>query len=90
MLADKDIMASLSSLTDDVDYWYTGSLAIPRGASTQQMYTSLITMTDTVNCFDNIKEAFKIANAQANRMDLIIVFGSFLTVSQIRSQLIKT
>jgi dihydrofolate synthase/folylpolyglutamate synthase len=90
MLADKDITASLSSLTDDVDFWYTGSLAVSRAASKQQMYTSLITMTDTVNCFDNIKEAFKIANAQANRVDLILVFGSFLTVSQIRSQLIKT
>jgi dihydrofolate synthase/folylpolyglutamate synthase len=83
-------MASLSSLTDDVDYWYTGSLAIPRGASTQQMYTSLIDMTGTINCFDNIEEAFKIANTQANKADLILVFGSFFTVSKIRAQLIKT
>ena len=90
MLADKDIMASLSSLTDDVDYWYTGSLAIPRAASTQQMYTSLIDMTGTINCFDNIEEAFKIANTQANKADLILVFGSFFTVSKIRAQLIKT
>lgn len=90
MLADKDITASLSSLTDDVDYWYTGPLAVSRAASKQQMHTSLITMTNKVNCFDNIEEAFKMANAQANIMDLILVFGSFFTVSQIRSQLIKT
>jgi dihydrofolate synthase/folylpolyglutamate synthase len=89
MLADKDITASLSSLTDDIDYWYTGPLAQPRAASKQQMYNSLTTITDTVNCFDNINEAFKMANKQAKAADLILVFGSFFTVSQIRTQLIK-
>jgi dihydrofolate synthase/folylpolyglutamate synthase len=89
MLADKDITASLSSLTDDIDYWYTGPLAESRAASSQQMYNSLINITDTVNCFDNINEAFKMASKQAKKNDLILVFGSFFTVSQIRRELIK-
>ena len=88
MLADKDISACLLSLKDDVDYWYAGALDVPRAASKETMQKKLAMFTNATNCFDNVDQAFKMANMQASSSDLILVFGSFFTVAQIRSQLI--
>ena len=87
MLGDKDISASLASLKDDIDFWYTGALDVPRAATTETMASKLALITNAVNCFDNVDEAFKMANKQAHSSDLILVFGSFFTVSKIRTQL---
>jgi len=88
MLGDKDISASLLSLKDDIDFWYTGSLGVPRAATKEIMKNKLEAFTQEINCFDNIDEAFKMANEQASSSDLILVFGSFFTVAKIRAQLI--
>ncbi len=90
MLGDKDISASLQSLKDDIDYWYTGALSVPRAASSETMQSKLTLISDNVNCFDNVDEAFKMANQQASCDDLILVFGSFFTVAKIRAQLVTT
>lgn len=87
MLGDKDISASVESLKDDIDFWYTGALSVPRAATKELMASKLALFTNAVNCFDNVDEAFKMANKQANSSDLILVFGSFFTVSKIRTQL---
>ena len=87
MLGDKDISASLESLKDDIDFWYTGALNVPRAATKEIMASELALITNAVNCFDNVDEAFKMANKQAHSSDLILVFGSFFTVSKIRAQL---
>jgi len=89
MLGDKDISASLASLKDDVDFWYTGALSVPRAATTSEIASKLALFTDKINCFDNVDEAFKMANQQANATDLILVFGSFFTVAKVRSQLLS-
>jgi dihydrofolate synthase/folylpolyglutamate synthase len=87
MLSDKDISASLQPLKDDVDFWYTGALSVPRAATLKTMASNLALFTQTANCFDNVDEAFKMANKQASKTDLILVFGSFFTVAKIRSKL---
>ncbi len=88
MLGDKDITNSLIALKDDVDGWYTSQLSVPRAASVDLMSENLNSFTNNINCFDNINEAFKIANQQANTHDLILVFGSFFTVAEIRQNLL--
>lgn len=88
MLGDKDISTSLLSLKDDIDFWYTGALSVPRAATKETMQNKLSAITEAINCFDNVDEAFKMANEQANSSDLILVFGSFFTVAKIRTQLI--
>lgn len=88
MLGDKDISASVESLKDNVDSWYTGALSVPRAATTEKMVSNIALFTDAINSFDNIEQAFKMANEQADMTDLIIVFGSFFTVAKIRSQLL--
>jgi len=87
MLGDKDISASLQPLQNEIDFWYTGALSVPRAATKETMQNKLALFTDAINCFDNVDEAFKMANKQASASDLIIVFGSFFTVSKIRTQL---
>lgn len=87
MLADKDISASIKPLQEEVDCWFTGALNVPRAASSKMMKNNLSLYSDDINCFDNVDEAFKIANNQATSSDLILVFGSFFTVANIRPQL---
>ncbi|KGJ93186.1 bifunctional tetrahydrofolate synthase/dihydrofolate synthase [Colwellia psychrerythraea] len=87
MLGDKDISASLDSLKEEVDFWYTGALDVPRAATKEVMASEIALFTNAANCFDNVDEAFKMANKQAQPSDLILVFGSFFTVSKIRTQL---
>ena len=88
MLADKDIKNTLLSLSQNVDEWYIAPLEVPRAASTEFMRETLAEFTQTINCFDNVTQAFKIASQNAKPTDLILVFGSFFTVAEIRKLLI--
>lgn len=88
MLADKDITNALSPLIEYVDAWYLGSLHVNRGAKAQQLSEKLNVLNESVNCFDNVTQAFKMASSVAGRKDLILVYGSFYTVTEIRRLLV--
>jgi len=87
MLADKDIINTLLSLSEQIDDWYIAALNVPRAATVESMKGALSHVTNSINCFDNITQAFKIASQEAKLTDLILVFGSFYTVAEIRKQL---
>ena len=88
MLADKDIKNTLQPFHEVIDDWYIAPLILPRAASVEIMAIELDNFTKSVNCFDNITQAFKIANKKAQSTDLILVFGSFYTVAEIRRLLV--
>jgi dihydrofolate synthase/folylpolyglutamate synthase len=88
MLADKDIKNTLQPFHEVIDDWYIAPLTLPRAASVEVMAGELANFTKSVNCFDNITQAFKIANEKAKSTDLILVFGSFHTVAEIRRLLV--
>lgn len=88
MLADKDISNTLAPFSETIDEWYIAPLALPRAATSERMVTELKHFTNSINCFDNITQAFKMANQKAESKDLILVFGSFYTVAKIRPLLI--
>ncbi|MGL1958121.1 MAG: bifunctional tetrahydrofolate synthase/dihydrofolate synthase [Colwellia sp.] len=88
MLGDKDITATFIELKDEIDHWYLGQLAMPRAASTDHMKEKLNEYTNSINCFDNVTQAFKMVNQDATLSDLIVVFGSFHTVAEIRRLLV--
>ena len=88
MLADKDVANTLSPLSEVIDNWNIASLTVPRAATTEQMKNELTHFTNSINCFDNITQAFKMANQKAESTDLILVFGSFYTVAEIRQLLV--
>jgi dihydrofolate synthase/folylpolyglutamate synthase len=88
MLSDKDIINTLNPLYQHVSNWYLGSLAVPRGCDAKALANFIKTSDGEVNCFDNVSQAFKIAKQNAKATDLILVFGSFYTVAEIRRLLV--
>ena len=88
MLADKDIANTLSPFKDIIDVWHIAPLNVPRAATSEQLSNVVLPLTKSINCFDNITQAFKMANLKAESTDLILVFGSFYTVAEIRQLLI--
>jgi dihydrofolate synthase/folylpolyglutamate synthase len=91
MLKDKDIYQSLQALTAHVELWHIALLDVPRAASVEELSKNLQQLgvtTSKINCFDNISQAFKMASQNAKTNDLIVVFGSFYTVAEIRLLLV--
>lgn len=88
MLADKDISNTLAPFNEIIDEWYVAPLTVPRAATSEQIKIELTSFTHFINCFDNITQAFRMANQKAESDDLILVFGSFYTVAEIRQRLI--
>lgn len=84
MLADKDISNTLKPFHEVIDDWYIAELTVPRAASVKVMSAELATFSHSINCFDNISQAFRMANKNSQSTDLILVFGSFYTVAEIR------
>lgn len=84
MLSDKDIENTVKPLIPIVTHWYLGSLNVPRGCESKLLSQSMGEITAKVNCFDNVSQAFRMAKLNAQSSDLVLVFGSFYTVSEIR------
>jgi len=84
MLKDKDIVNTFQPLMSLVDHWYLAGLSVPRGAHANELAEQLSLNKDSANCFDNITQAFTLANENATANDLILVFGSFYTVAEVR------
>lgn len=81
MLADKDIAETIESLRNNIDIWYVASLVVPRGASKETLLACL--PTETVYAFDDVIDAWQQAVKDAEKNDLVIVIGSFVTVGKI-------
>ncbi|WP_339898828.1 bifunctional tetrahydrofolate synthase/dihydrofolate synthase [Paraglaciecola polaris] len=82
MLKDKDIRASLKDFSVLDGHWMLGSLDVPRGASASDI-KSVLGNAQKVLEFDSVIQAFEQAKLSAQEQDLIVVFGSFFTVSDI-------
>ena len=89
MLKDKDISEVISHLHHNITHWYLGKLPVPRAESAEVMAEKVRVYTANVNCFDNVTQAFKMATQQMGEDDLVLVFGSFFTVAEIRRLLIN-
>ena len=91
MLADKDLLNTLIPLDLLVDCWYLASLDVPRGAKSEDLKghfgksTKLTNETKKLFTFDNAIDAYKMALSHADERDLILVFGSFFTVAQVKA-----
>ncbi|GLX82627.1 bifunctional tetrahydrofolate synthase/dihydrofolate synthase [Thalassotalea eurytherma] len=84
MLSDKDIKGTLSLFNELVDTWYLATLDVPRGASAEVLSEHVSGNRCVVNCFDNVEQAYKMALQRSEDNDLILVFGSFFTVADVR------
>lgn len=93
MLADKDIVNTLQPMQQLIDHWYVGNADAPRAATAEfiaeTLTKTLATDANLINCFDNITQAFKMACHESDENDLVVAFGSFYTVAEIRRLLIS-
>src|SRR5690606_24249677 len=83
MLRDKDaaqVVEELLSLGRLA--WYVGSLGGERGAPAEILYNQLRAHgEEQVQAFASVAEAFQAAEAEARPGDIVVVMGSFFTVT---------
>lgn len=82
MLKDKDIEHTLSAVSNSIDDWFLADLHGPRAASAE-MLSSVLPETATKHTYQNVNEAYMAALKHASDADVIIVFGSFLTIADV-------
>ncbi len=84
MLKDKSVAETLSPLAALSGEWYCASLPGARGNPAQALYSALpVEAQQSAICFDNVTQAFNAAKEKAEPNDIILVFGSFLTVADV-------
>ena len=85
-LKDKDLCGLIKPMRPYVDIWYPARLSGKRAADESQLLSALRAANCLVfKCFDNPFAAYQEAMKRANPDDLIVVYGSFLTVSAVMS-----
>ncbi|MBS0286990.1 MAG: bifunctional tetrahydrofolate synthase/dihydrofolate synthase [Proteobacteria bacterium] len=84
-MADKDLAGIVKPMIALVNQWYIGQISNnTRCAKSNVLKETLLTQkVQNIHAYDTLLEAFEQAKMSANEQDLIVVFGSFYTVSQI-------
>ena len=83
MLKDKDITQTLAPLTPLFDQWHLVSLAGARGATAQQLVRHLPDAVRDITLHDDVLTAFNHVSMTLKADELLVVFGSFFTVSAV-------
>jgi len=83
MLADKDIAATLAPMLSVVSIWYCATLDVPRGAQSSRLACAVLSSKQKVLEYNSVEIAYKNALEKAEKDDLVIVFGSFFTVTNV-------
>jgi dihydrofolate synthase/folylpolyglutamate synthase len=89
MLADKDIAGVVEKLKGRVDNWHLATLPGPRGVTADRLAEILAASGVEKGVFrhDSPAAAYEAARAKAGENDRIVVFGSFLTVTDVMQSL---
>ena len=83
MLADKDIKATLAPMLSVVTTWHCASLDVPRGAQSSTLVSAVLSSEQKVLDYESVETAYQCALEKAEKEDLVIVFGSFFTVTNV-------
>jgi len=85
MLRDKDIAGVVARLAGRIDRWHLATLTHPRGASAADLAHALALAGVKVQAieFESAQSAYASALVEAGENDRIVVFGSFITVSDV-------
>lgn len=84
MLKDKDIEGTLGKVCHLIDDWHLADLPGVRGAAAEQLSAALEKLSDRpYSCYDSVEKALRQARQQWQSDQLIIVFGSFVTIAQV-------
>ena len=87
MLADKDIESVVRRLTQadlNISEWFIAEIDYPRAAPVEQLQSVLTNYVDEarIHSFNNLRQATTAVIADAQPQDLIVVCGSFHTISE--------
>ncbi|MDR0771131.1 MAG: bifunctional tetrahydrofolate synthase/dihydrofolate synthase [Burkholderiales bacterium] len=85
MLADKDAAGVIASVQDVFDEWWVAPLSGPRGGGTSRLFHALSAngvAAERVRAFDSVTAACAHGASSLAGTDRMIIFGSFLTVSE--------
>lgn len=84
MLKDKDAESVFSQLTSVIDQWHCVTLGGYRGQSGDDLNAKLTTVCPSAKSFseDSVAEGVKSAVKNADKNDIVLVFGSFHTVGE--------
>jgi len=83
MLKDKDIQQTLLPLTLLFDQWHLVTLGGVRGASSQQLADKLSGAAGAVQLHEDVQIAYRDISNRLQPDELLVVFGSFFTVSAV-------
>lgn len=85
-LSDKDVEGVVLAMSPIVDQWYLGGLDCPRGLAIGELAERVALADSGLNVIESatVSAALQTALENANPDDLIIAFGSFFTVAEIR------
>ncbi|WP_372881521.1 bifunctional tetrahydrofolate synthase/dihydrofolate synthase [Psychromonas sp.] len=84
MLADKDMNGTFNQINSEIDFCNLITLDCYRGASAALLlenYKHSKNAQGSADCFENIAAAYKSVVNKASASDIIVIFGSFHTVS---------
>jgi len=90
MLRDKDAGGVLRALAPRITRWHLASLPGPRAAAAAELAAQLDALgvaRGSMQAYESPAQAFAAARERANENDKIVVFGSFLTVGEVKAWL---
>lgn len=93
MMADKDVWGTLQPLADKVTSWHCLGLDVPRALSAEAMQSLILTHLPEysevdVLIHDSVDAALESVQSTAHSVQLVVVLGSFYTVSSVQEALI--
>ncbi|WP_337880699.1 bifunctional tetrahydrofolate synthase/dihydrofolate synthase [Rheinheimera sp.] len=89
MLKDKDIHQSLQCFAGKIDQWHLVSLPGVRGASAEQL-AAVFSDDSVLHCYSDLAAGFHSALSTLQQDDLLVIFGSFVTVSAVLALQMET
>jgi dihydrofolate synthase/folylpolyglutamate synthase len=90
MLRDKDTGGVLRELAPRITQWHLASLPGPRAAAAAELAAQLAALgvaPAAIHSHESPAQAFVAARERANENDKLVVFGSFLTVGEVKAWL---
>lgn len=88
MLRDKDAAGVVESLSGlETVMWYVGEIQDERGAPAEILYNALRSRGENAACFTSVEDAWEAAGRTAAPGEIVVVTGSFHTVTAVLARL---
>ena len=81
LMKDKNITEVMGLMSEVFTRWFLAPLGEPRSASVEQLIQAA--PNDQAQGYNNVAEAYRAALLVATPLDMIVVWGSFVTVAQV-------